>query len=424
MLKKPATKRSRIAAATGSVIATAALTFGGLQALAPTDTMGAEVRTANFTGSFQAEKKQLEAIGQWSNSTYEYNRHGRQNSVTTLESRYNESPQPRQTKQIYSADGSGSQCVFGGEGASGCDDRTARSAAWNRVSPTNIADEFSGSATGYVDFGQIETRVQCKPDGTVEGLKPTGSIKYYGKWVFNNGERNVTIGNLPASGYSDDFKVARPTNTYIKINVRPSWGKNDTERRAWSEVAISLDIYNGSDHRYSDVTIRSECGLFMNDNKGSKGPVTTSSGAIPPMIDVDYGAELPIEAPGNDATASLKTAAGFGLPEDIALNGANFAVEATRSLSKEDHENISTVLNQASVAPVEEGSVGGLAWIRRQSNGLPVVTLELPGGGYARVTPEVELLVPEILQEELTPAGAEQIAPSIEAEEIATEEVE
>lgn len=423
MLKKPATKRSRIAAATGSVIATTALTFGGLHAIAPTDTMGAEVRTANLTGSFQAEKKQLQVVGQWANSTYEYKRHGHQNSITALESRYQESPQPRQTQQIYSADGSGSQCVYGGDGASGCDDKAARSAAWNRVSPTNIADDFDRSATGYVDFGQIETRVQCKPDGTVEGFKPTGSVKYYGKWVFNYGEKNVTIGNLSATGYSDDFKIARPTNTYIKIDVKPSWGQNDTERRAWSEVVISLDIYNGSDHRYSNVTIRSECGLFMNNNKGSKGAATTSNGAVPLMVDVEYGAELPV-APDKNRTVALETASGLGLPQITDLDGASYAVESSRSLSEKDRQHISTVLKQAAAASAEEGEVEGLAWIRRQANGLPVVTLELPGGGYARVTPEVELFVPEIPQEEAPTPEAEVAAPAPEVEDIASEELE
>ncbi len=97
--------------------------------------------------------------------------------------------------------------------------------------------------------------------------------------------------------------------------------------------------------------------------------------------------------------------------------GATFLAEATRELSYEDHEHISAVLNQAANAFDENGMVDGLAWIRRQANGLPVVPLELPSGGSARVTPEVELIVPEIPVEE---------APDLEAtaEAIATEEVE
>lgn len=438
MLKKPATKRSRIVAATGSVIATAALTFGGLQALAPTDTMGAEVRTANFTSQFRSEEKPLEVVGQWARASYRANA----STDTVANSPYRTTPQNTVTNQFA--------CAHGGSGDM-CGQTGFRSGA--KISqPSQTQIEWTPSvrlrilATAYFQIDQnIVTEAQCSPNGDVQGKEPQWGFKYGNDgYVRNNGFTHLRhdtsnlrvnsgrIFNPLKSGetFTDIQRMANGADTFMEIKVTPTWGQDESRKEAWSELTIEAQGFY-QDNRSQvgpkwTYKFSSRCGLNMNNNTGSTGPSTStvSNGAVPPEVDIDFGAEVPSTVPSEEATFALESATGYGRPEEVQHLGAAFLVEATRELSGEDREHISTVLSQAALAFEEDGMINGLAWIRRQANGLPVVTLELPGGGYARVTPDVELLVPEIPQEELPATDAEQTAPTTGADEIATEEVE
>lgn len=424
MLKKPATKRSRIAAATGSVIATAALTLGGLNAIAPTDTMGAEIRYADFEGKFKSAAKPLEAIGQWATTTYEYNRYNQPGRGATLNSAYSTTPRPRQTSNAPAGSGEGSLCVYGGSGAQGCDSNQPQASAFTKVNPLNYIEEFSRTTDSYLYFAEIQTSVQCTRDGNVSATQPTGIVTYKAENFGANPSHTIRIENLNNGvQHRDDFKLNRFQNTYVLMEMTSSWGADQINKRAFSEVVMTITSYNGNDRRPTFIKFRSECGLYMNDNTGSKGPSTStstvSSGAVLPEVDVESGAEIPAEGPTEDTVAELENAAGFGRPEDLELNGSAFEAEATRELTDEDRAYIGTVLDQASVASADEGMIEGLGWIRRQANGLPVVTLELPGGGYARVTPKLELSLPELTVEETTTnADADADAVETNSEEV------
>lgn len=421
MLKKPAIRRSRIAAATGSVIATAALTLGGLNAIAPTDTMGAEIRYADFEGKFKSAAKPLEVTGQWAISEYRAN----SNATVVANSPYSSSPQ--NTVMNLSA------CAHGGLGTK-CDDDNTRSGA--RIALGRQAEEdwtprgFGLAAMYWQIWDTTTTKVVCRPDGTVEGFEPEWGIRYgnashyfsspkgmkelrytdENKAMDSNPLQSNKVFNRLKSGetYTEIHKGTNRADTYLEFSVTPSWGSDNTRKEAWSELTITAQAFyqtsrsqQGPEWTY---TFSSRCGLTMNDNTGSKGPSTStvSSGAVLPEVDVESGAEIPAEGLTEDAVAALENAAGFGRPEDLEHNGAVFQAEATRELTDEDREYISGVLDAAASVSDTEGMVDEGAWIRRQANGLPVVTLELPGGGYARVTPKLELSLPELAVEETT----------------------
>lgn len=390
-------KTNRIAAATGSALATIALALGGLNAISPTDTLGAEIRHADFTGQFKSEKKELEAVGQWAWTSYDYAGHNMTPYNKTLDSAYSTSKKSKSTSAIPGAGepkniGDGNVCVYGGSG-DGCTSADTRSSSSASVTPPSPNGDFGRTAQAYIYYSLLETKAECLPNGKVQGLPPSGSISYGNDtWVSGNGFKTVDVSTL-ANGrtYSDDYKIARSfSNTYIKMEITPSWGQNDVTKTAWSEVRIVATPYNGGERRPSSITLRSECGLFMNDNTGSKGPATTSYGAVLPDVDVEHGAEIPSDTPETEVTSALESASGFGDPQDIEHNGAAFEVEATRELADSDLAHVDDVLNQAAEAPLDEGMVEGLGWIRRHANGLPVVTLKLSDGNYARVTPRLE----------------------------------
>ncbi|WP_204211891.1 hypothetical protein, partial [Corynebacterium urinipleomorphum] len=191
----------------------------------------------------------------------------------------------------------------------------------------------------------------------------------------------------PGQTHTEIHKAANNGETYVEIRITSDWGKNDNTKEAWSELVITAQPFF-EDNRTQvgpkwTYTFSSRCGLNMNNNTGSTGPSTStvSSGAVPPEVDIDFGAEVPSTDPSEDAISALESFTSYGRPEEIQHMGATFLAEATRELSYEDHEHISAVLNQAANAFDENGMVDGLAWIRRQANGLPVVTLELPSGG-------------------------------------------
>ena len=82
-------------------------------------------------------------------------------------------------------------------------------------------------------------------------------------------------------------------------------------------------------------------------------------------------------------TAELEAVTGLTRQDDLTINDSEFEVEATRELTDADVAHIHTILDRAS------GEEGGEGWIRREANGLPTVTISLPDGGYARVTPKI-----------------------------------
>lgn len=400
-------KRSRLAAITGSVLATAALTFGGLHALAPTDTMGAEVRAANFTGTFQAAEKPIEVVGQWARSAYKVNL----NLETVAESPYSETPQAPTRNN--------SACAHGGEGEM-CGQSDSRSGAVVNLpeqSETSWTPSRFGAAAMYWQMMGARTEVKCQPGEDPQAAEPEWHIRYgnashvsspkgmkelkntdTGKQMDSNELQSGQQFDRLTSGqtFTEIHKGTNRADTYIEISITPKWGTNVARHEAWSELTITAQAFYQTSRSQKgptwSYTLSSRCGLNMNDGTGSTGPSgsDTENGAILPEVEVESGAEIPAAELNEDAVASLQGIREFAREEEIQFAGQSFRVASTAQLSDEDVAHIGDVLASVAGAAEDAGSADGGAWIRREANGLPTVTLELTGGEYAQVTPMID----------------------------------
>lgn len=392
------TRTTRLAAATGSILAAGALTLGSLHALGPTETLGAETRTADFEAAFRADEKPLEVVGQWAQSSYSAN-----GTNSGANSPYRTTPQGTSNRDYA--------CAHGGNGAK-CGDNNTRSGASVNM-PAQPEVDWAPSRFGLVlasfyftlDTGAT-TKVACRPDGSLEAFEPTWGIKYgnssyfrnrgmqYLRWndnkTIDSGERFSRL----RSGQTFKFvqQSANGADTFGEISITPRWGTNQRTKEAWSELTIRVLPYyqpgrsqTGGPWTY---TLSSRCGLNMNDNTGSTSPSASRNATFEAELpEVAFGAELPelspTEAPSEEVTAELEAVTGLTRQDDLTINDSEFEVEATRELTDADVAHIHTILDRAS------GEEGGEGWIRREANGLPTVTISLPDGGYARVTPKI-----------------------------------
>lgn len=404
---------ARFVAATGSVIATSALALGALLGIAPTETLGAATRTADFEAKFQAEKKPREVIGQWAESSYSAN-----SPTTGVKSAYSTTPQDTQSR--------GNACAHGGNGGK-CGDNNSRSGAsvelpaqgeleWTPSSWKALAAFYFTLDTGAT------TRVACRPDGSLEAFEPTWGIKYgngsyfrnrgmqYLRWndnkTIDSGERFSRL----KSGQTFKFTQvsSNSADTKGEITITPRWGTNTQTREAWSELTISVIPFYQDNRSQTGgpwtYTLSSRCGLNMNDGTGSEGPSTTFRTFSAGVPSLSYGAELPDvaagaaleegllqETPTSEQTAQLETVTGLERRDDFEHGSGQFQVEATRDVTSADIQQIHAVLDLSAASAEDQGTVDGNAWVRRQLLGLPTVTLSLPGGGYARVTPKIAM---------------------------------
>lgn len=396
------TRFIRLTAAAGSIVAASALTLGSLQALSPTETLGAETRTADFQATFRADKKPLEVIGQWAESSYSAN-----GPTTGVSSRYSTNPQTTQN--------SGSACAHGGNGAKCGDNNTRSGASVNLPAQRELEwtpSSWKALAAFYFTLDSTATtKVACRPDGSVEAFEPTWGIKYgngtywrnrgmqYLRWNDNkridSGERFSRL----RSGQTFKFiqVSSNSADTKGEISITPRWGTNERTKEAWSELTITvLPFYQDNRSQTGGpwtYKLSSRCGLNMNDNTGSTRPSSAALAFGAELPEIAFGAELPeveaTEAPSEDVITELEAVTGLTRQDDLSFGTGEFEVEATRELTAEDIEHIQAVLDQAGSATGSEGQVEEVAWIRREANGLPTVTLALPGGGYTRVTPKI-----------------------------------
>lgn len=403
----------RVTAAAASVVAASAVVFGSFTAFNPTETLGAETRTADFEATFKSASKPREVLGQWAQASYNAN-----GSSSSANSPY--------STTVEGTDTQGHACAHGGSGGK-CGDDGARSGSSVSI-PAQSQLEWTPSswkplAAFYftLDAGAT-TKVACRPDGSVEAFEPTWGIRYgngsyfrnrglqYLRWndnkTINSGEQFRRL----SSGQTFTFvqKSSDSADTYGEISITPKWGTNEKTREAWSELTIRVVPFYGTNRSQTGgpwtYTLSSHCGLNMNDGTGSTGPSSNttvrafgagipneSTGAEFPWV--EEGAELPeINAtakPSADTTAELENVTGLARRDDLAHGAGEFEVEATRELLPADIQHIQAVMDRASSATDDAGEVDGHGWIRRQANVLPVVTLALPGGGYARVTPQI-----------------------------------
>lgn len=401
-------KRSRLAAITGSVLATAALTFGGLHALAPTDTMGAEVRTANFTGTFQTAEKPIEVIGQWARSAYEVD----PNPETVAESPYSETPQaPTQNNAACAHGGGGGDTVCGQSGA-----RSGAVVNLPQQSETSWTPSGFARAAMYWQMLGARTEVNCSAGEAPIAFEPEWKIRYgnsshvsspKGMKELSQADTDVQMDSNPlqsgqqfnrlTSGqtFTEIHKATNRADTYIEFSITPKWGTNLARQEAWSELTITAQAFYQESRSQKgptwSYTLSSRCGLKMNDGTGSTGPSgsDTENGAELPAFEVESGAEIPPAGLSEDAIASLEGTREFAREEEIQFAGQSFRVASTAQLSNEDVAHIGDVLASAADAAEDAGSADDGAWIRREANGLPTVTVELSDGEYAQVTPMI-----------------------------------
>lgn len=196
--------------------------------------------------------------------------------------------------------------------------------------------------------------------------------------------------------FTEIHKATNRADTYIEFSITPKWGTNLARQEAWSELTITAQAFYQTSRSQTgptwSYTLSSRCGLNMNDGTGSTGPSgsDTENGAILPEVEVESGAEIPAAELNEDAVASLQGIREFAREEEIQFAGQSFRVSSTSQLSDEDVAHIGDVLASAAGAAEDAGSADGGAWIRREANGLPTVTLELTGGEYAQVTPMID----------------------------------
>lgn len=403
----------RVTAATASVVAATAVAFGSLTAFFPTETLGAETRTADFEATFKSASKPREVLGQWAQASYTAN-----NSSSSANSPYSTTVQGTKSQ--------GHACAHGGSGVK-CGDDSTRSGSSVSIPAQSQLDWTPDPSWRLAAFyftldAGATTKVACRPDGSVEAFEPTWGIKYgNGSYYRNRGMQELRWNDNKTIDSGEQFrrlsngqtftfvqKSSNSADTYGEISITPKWGTNQQTREAWSELTINVVPFyqptrsqTGGPWTY---TLRSRCGLNMNDGTGSTGPsanttVYANGAGIP---DVSAGAELPwveegtelpeINAaakPSADTTTELENVTGLTRRDDLVHGAGEFEVEATRELLPADIQHIQAVMDRASFATDDAGEVDGHGWIRRQANALPVVTLALPGGGYARVTPRI-----------------------------------
>lgn len=353
--------------------------------------------TVRFGSDLRAGEKPAELVGQYAWTSI---------NGQVVESEYSTEPQPMET--------SGGACVSGGAGA-GC--QGGQNAA-NASTVDGTMRDISGSAallglvgTVYASASVTDTfstGVRCFVDeaGLPQGIaqQPAGTIAYAG-WALLGGraDRSINLGDL-ADGerFQDDFNVGLLLNLggllgqglHVDVEVEPSWGWDEDNYRAYSEVAVHYQIRRGSRIQDQDsFTARSECGMMLSDGQGSTA--AAGVGAQVPAGRMSRQ-QVPEEAAVLTSAPGTPQASGFSAEEFLDVDDQDFRYHllSTRELDVTDRRVVGDVLN-VMIEPDAgvEGTVGGARWqlfsAENAGEQVPVLEIRLADGTVVQARPEL-----------------------------------